>query len=255
MEQWRDQGLVLAARPHGESGAVVSVLTEGHGRYNGYVRGGQGSRQRGTLQPGTLVSVDWGARVADSLGTFVLEPERQLAPHLMDDPLKLGALGAACSLCDSALPEREGHPGLYHGLVALLDMMDSEAWGAAYVMWELALLRELGFGINLTRCAGGGDPAHLAWVSPKSGCAVSEEAAGPWKDRLLPLPAFLKPVRGEAGPAEVLKGLRMTGHFLEHWVYAQHSRGIPDDRLRFEERFARYVDRILPPEAAESRAE
>lgn len=242
MEQWRDQGIVLAARPHGESGAVVSVLTEQHGRHNGYVRGGQGGRQRAVLQPGTLVAAEWGAQVANSLGAFTLEAERQAASVLMDDPLKLGALMSACALCDAALPEREGHPGLYHGFVALLDMMDSELWGAGYVIWEISLLRELGFAIDLTRCAAGGDAADLAWVSPKSGCAVSDAAAGPWKERLLPLPAFLKPQRGPADEAEVLKGLRMTSYFLEHWVFTHHSRGIPDDRLRFEERFARQVD-------------
>lgn len=244
MDQWRDNGIVLAARAHGESGAVVSVLTENHGRHNGYVRGGQSTRQRGALQPGTLVDAVWSSRVADGLGAFTLESERQVASHFMDDPLRLGALAAACALCDAALPEREGHAGLYHGFIALLDMMDGEAWGAAYVMWEIALLRELGFAVDLTRCAAGGDAADLAWVSPKSGCAVSEGAAGPWKEKLLPLPAFLQPRRGDAGPDEVLKGIQMTGYFLEHWVFAHNSRGIPDDRLRFGERFARYVEKF-----------
>lgn len=244
MEQWRDKGIILSARPHGESGAVVSLLTENHGRHNGYVRGGQSSRQRGILQPGTLVAADWASRVDDGLGNYLLEPERQIATHLMDDPLKLGALMAACALCDAALPEREGHPGLYHGFIALTEILDSEAWGAAYVLWELALLRELGFAVDLTRCAAGGDAGDLAWVSPKSGCAVSEEKAGPWKDRLLPLPEFLKPIRGEASPTEILKGLNLTAYFLEHWVFAQHRSGIPADRLRFGERFARYVEKI-----------
>jgi DNA repair protein RecO (recombination protein O) len=193
--------------------------------------------------------MEWTSRTADSLGAFALEPERQAAAVLMDDPLKLGALAAACALCDAALPEREGHPGLFHGFIALLDMMDGEAWGAAYVMWEIALLRELGFAIDLTRCAAGGDAAGLAWVSPRSGRAVSDEMAGPWKEKLLPLPAFLKPQRGGAEAGEVLKGLRLTAYFLEHWVFTHHSRGIPDERLRFEERFARYVER---PEGADS---
>lgn len=244
MQQWRDKGIILSARPHGESGAVISLLTEEHGRHNGYVRGGQSSRQRAMLQPGTLVAAEWASRVEDGLGNFTLEPENQIATTLMDDPLKLGALMAACSLCDAALPEREGHPGLYHGFLALINMMDHEAWGAAYVMWELALLRELGFAVDLTRCAAGGDPAHLTWVSPKSGRAVSEEKAGPWKDKLLPLPEFLKPIRGNADPEEILKGLNLTGYFLEYWVFAQHRSGIPADRLRFGERFARYVEKI-----------
>lgn len=245
MEQWRDRGIILAARPHGEAGAVVSLLTAEHGRHNGYVRGGQSSRQRSILQAGTMVSADWSTRVSEGLGAFTLEPERQVAADLMDDPLKLGALLAACALCDAALPEREGHPGLYHGFVALLSLMaEADTWGAAYVMWELALLRELGFAVDLTRCAAGGDPATLAWVSPKSGCAVSADKAGPWQDKLLPLPAFLKPERGVADAAEILKGLQLTGYFLEHWVFAQHREGIPADRLRFGERFARFVGKI-----------
>lgn len=245
MEHWQDQGIVLAARPHGESGAVVSILTETHGRHNGYVRGGQSSRQRAALQAGTVVQIDWQTRTSDSLGTFTLEPVRQSAALLMDDALKLGALSAACALCDAALPEREGHPGLFHGFVALLDMMDTEAWGAGYVMWELALLRELGFAVDLSRCAAGGDAGRLAYVSPKSGCAVSEEMAGPWKEKLLRLPAFLKPQRGVADEEEVLSGLRMTGYFLEHWVFTHHHKGVPEERLRFEERYIRHCDNVV----------
>ena len=241
MENWRDQGIVLAARPHGESGAVVSVLTKNHGRHAGYVRGGQSSRNRPTIEPGTLVSALWSARVADSLGAFTFEPERSLAAGVMDDPLKLGALLSACALCDAALPEREGHPGLFHGLLALFETMDSEDWGVTYIFWEIALLRELGFGLELTKCAGGGDAATLAWISPKSGRAVSQAAAAPYREKLLPLSDFLKPGGSSTAPEEILAGLRMTGHFLEHWVFAQHTSGVPEARLRFGERFSRYV--------------
>lgn len=241
MEQWSDQGIVLSVRPHGESGAIATLLTESHGRHAGYVRGGQSSRLRGVLERGSVVSVQWSARVSDSLGAYVLEQERNPAAAFMDDPLKLGALMAACSLCEAALPEREGHAGLYYGLIALMEAMDSEIWGAAYVMWEIALLRELGFGINLTRCAGGGDANQLAYVSPKSGHAVSREAGEPYKDKLLALPGFLAPQKGDINDEEVYKGLCLTGYFLEHWVFTHHSKGVPEQRLRFQERFARYL--------------
>jgi len=240
MEQWQDQGIVLSARPHGENGAVVSLLTEGHGRHAGYVRGAHSSKMRGMLEPGNLVGVNWQTRVDGNLGTYALEQDRNLAGALMDDPLKLGALLAACSLCDAALPEREGHPGLFHGFLALMESMDSELWGATYVMWEIALLRELGFGLNLTRCAGGGSSDTLMWVSPKSGHAVSAEAGAPYKEKLLPLPAFLRPQRGEVTPEEILKGIALTGYFIEHWVFAQHRSGPPEERLRFQERFEKY---------------
>ncbi len=242
MKLWRDQGIVLSVRQHGENGGVVSVLTETQGRHVGYVRGVSSSKMRGLLERGNLVSVEWSARTHDELGSFKLEQERHITAGLMGDKLKLGALLSACSLCDRALAEREVHAGLFHGFLALLDIMDMDEWGAAYVMWEIALLRELGFAINLTRCAAGGDSETLSYVSPKSGCAVSEAAAAPYKEKLLPLPAFLKPEQGSACDAEVLKGLQMTGYFLNHWVFAQHTQGIPEDRLRFEERFAKTVD-------------
>lgn len=241
MEQWRDQGFVLAVRAHGEGGAVVSVLTEHHGRHAGYVHGAQSSSKRGMLQPGTLLSIDWKSRVADQLGTITMEQERGLPHGILDDPLRLSALLSACALCDAALPEREGHEGLFHGFKTLIEMMDQEIWGAAYVFWEIALLKELGFGLDLTRCAGGGDAKTLAYVSPKSGRAVSYAAAEPYKDKLLELPSFLKPNGGPLDSEEIAKGIKMTGHFMEHWVFAHHTKGVPDPRLRFETRYAKHV--------------
>ena len=244
MEQWQDQGIVLSARSHGESGAVVSVLTENHGRHAGYVRGAQSSKMRGVLEPGNLVGVHWQTRTEGNLGTYTLEQERYLASGLMNDSLKLGALLAACSLCDAALPEREGHAGLFHGFLALVEALDNDIWGASYVMWEITLLKELGFALNLTRCAGGGDATALAYISPKSGQAVSADAGEPYKDKLLPLPAFLTPQRGAVIQEEVLKGVRMTGYFLEHWVFNHHSRGVPEQRRRFQERLARHCEKL-----------
>lgn len=240
MENWRDQGIVLGVRPHGESGAVVALLTENYGRHAGYVHGAQSAKKRAMMEPGTLVDAQWSARTADSLGHYALEPARGLTGSFLDDPLRLGALLSACALCDEALPEREGHPGLFHGLRTMLQALESDHWGAVYVMWEIAFLRELGFGLDLQRCAGGGDASTLTHVSPKSGRAVSADKAAPYLDKLLILPDFLTPRGGEGGDDEVVKGLRMTGHFLEHWVFAHHSRGVPEARLRFEARYAKY---------------
>jgi len=241
MEQWRDQGIVLSARPHGESCAIVSLLTENYGRHKGYVRGGQSSRLRASLEPGSVVSAAWTSRVSDNMGAYVLEQESHSAAGMLHDPLRLGALLSACALCEVALPERETHSGLYHGMRALMDTLQGEVWGAAYVIWEIALLRELGFALNLSRCAGQGDPETLIYVSPKSGHAVSEAAGAPYKEKLLILPGFLRPQRLEVTDEDILAGLRMNSHFLENWVFAQHTRGIPDERLRFEERFAKTV--------------
>lgn len=241
MEEWRDQGYVLAIRPHGEGGAVASILTENHGRHAGYVYGAQSSKRRAILEPGTWVAVEWKSRVEGQLGNYTLEQKGGLPFGLLDDPLKLSAMLSACSLCDSALPEREGHAGLYHGFQTLIGMFDNPVWGAAYIYWEIALLKELGFGLDFTKCAGGGDARTLAYISPKSGRAVSTAAAEPYKDKLLELPSFLKPGGGFPDDVEIHKGLKMTGHFLEHWVYAQHTKGVPEPRLRFESRYAKHV--------------
>lgn len=237
MEQWQDRGIVLAVRPHGESGAVVSVLTENYGRHAGYFRGAHSAKNRGSLEPGNLADIRWQSRIAENLGTFSIELAQSYAPRVMNDPLRLAALQSACALCDQSLPEREGHPGLFHGFVALLETLESEHWGAAYVMWEIALLRELGFSLELTRCAGGGDASRLYWVSPKTGRAVSEEKGKPYMEKLLPMPAFLKPGGGSDAPEEVHIGLKMTGYFFEHWAFAHHTTGVPEARLRFQERF------------------
>lgn len=245
MEIWSDQGIVLSARSHGEGGAVVSVLTESHGRHAGYVHGARSSKLRGMVEPGTLVTFEWKARIADQLGTMIFDGGRNLAGLILDDPLKLAALLSACSLCDAALPEREGHPSLFRGMKALLETLQTEIWGAAYVLWEIAFLRELGFGMDLGRCVAGGDSGTLAYVSPKSGCAVSLQEGNPYRDKLLALPQFLRPLasRGVGGgvgePEDVAVGLKMTGYFLQNWVFAHHSGGVPEARLRFESLFVK----------------
>jgi len=239
MEIWKDQGIVLSVRPHGENGAVVTLLTEQHGRHMGYVRGAHSSRVRGILQIGNLVSAEWGSRVSDSMGTYELELHSALAASVMDDSLRLGALLSACALCDAALPERESHCGLFYGILALLQTLETENWAPTYVMWEMAFLRELGFGMDLTKCAAGGDAKTLTHISPKTGRAVSAKAAEPYMDKLLLLPHFLRPARSGGDDADVLTGLQMTAYFLEHWAFVHHTQGLPESRVRFQERFAR----------------
>lgn len=190
------------------------------------------------LEAGNVCDAHWQARVEGSLGTLNLELSRSGAARIMQDPLKLAALQSACSLCDHALPEKEGHPGLYHGFIALLDILESDVWAPAYVMWEIALLKELGFSLDLSKCAGGGDDGSLAYVSPKTGRAVSLEAGRIYKDKLLPLPSFLKPQGGPGDGDDILLGLQLTGFFLEHWVFAHHTRGLPEARQRLRLRFA-----------------
>lgn len=246
MEHWSDQGIVLSARPHGEGGAVVALLTESHGRHAGYVHGGMSSKKRAMLEPGSQVKAEWQSRVSDNLGSYALEPDRGLSPEILDNSLKLAALLSACSLCDAALPEREGHAGLYHGLSALIEMLEGDHWGPAYIMWEIQLLKELGFRLELDKCAGGGDVETLCYVSPKSGRAVSKAQAAPYKEKLLELPNFLRPaaMRTEQNDEEdVMIGLKMTAYFLEHWVFSHHTKGVPESRVLFETRYNTVINR------------
>ena len=224
MESWKDQGVVLAARPHGESGAIVSILTEEQGRH-----------------AGSLVDICWNARVSDSLGSFQLELQRNYSARVLSDPIKLSAIQSACALCDQGLPEREKHPGLFYGLLALLDSLGEDIWGAAYIMWEIAFLKELGFSLDLTKCAGGGSADDLCYVSPKTGRAVSKSAGEPYKDKLIELPEFLKPSGSYDDIKDVQKGLKMTGYFLVHWAFSHHTQGVPETRLRFQERVENMV--------------
>ncbi|MBX2833544.1 MAG: DNA repair protein RecO [Micavibrio sp.] len=241
MDKWQDQGIVLGVRAHGENGGIVQLLTPSQGRVAGYVRGARSSKMRGTLEIGSVVDANWQSRTDDGLGTYMLELHKSYAAVVMGDAVKLSAMQSACALCAWGLPEREAHDGLYYGLLALFDQFESPVWGAAYIMWEIAFLKELGFSLDLTACAGGGDDRTLAYVSPKTGRAVSHSAGAPYKDKLLKMPDFLKPQGGEPDEEEVAKGLDMTGYFLEWWVFAHHSHGIPPQRLLFAERFARSV--------------
>lgn len=238
--EWTDQGIVLSSRPHGETAAVVTLLAREHGRHAGLVMGGRSSRQRGNTEPGSVVAVRWRGRLAEHLGTYTLESVRGYAAGLLDDPPRLAALTSACALVEAALPERQPHPALYDGLCALLEVLDgAPAWAEAYVRWEVGLLAELGFGLDLERCAVRGDITdtneYLAYVSPRTGRAVSVSAGEPFRDRLLPLPGFLIG-RGLGGAEEAAAGLRLTGHFLERHVL---NAPLPPARERLAERLKR----------------
>jgi len=237
--EWADEGIVLSARRHGESAAVVHLLTRAHGRHAGLVRGGAGPRGRGLYQTGNRVSARWRARLAEHLGAFTGELIQAHAAALIDDPLRLSALSAACAVADATLPERQPYPTLFDALAALIDTLHgSTQWPAAYVRWELGLLDVLGFGLDLGACAATGRNDDLAYVSPKTGRAVSLAAGAPYRDRLLPLPGFLIG-RGGADAAAVRDGLRLTGWFLDRHVFAPHNRRMPPARERFVERFSR----------------
>ncbi|RXV60449.1 DNA repair protein RecO [Roseovarius sp. A46] len=231
--EWRDQGILLGSRHHGETSVIIEVFTPEHGRHAGVVRGGASRRMAPVLQTGAQVDVEWRARLEDHLGTFRVEPLKSRA-WVMGDRLALAGLNAVCALLRFTLPEREAHGKLYRKSMILLDLLDQpDIWPLAYLNWEMALLEEMGFGLDLRRCAVMGEKANdLSYISPKTGRAVSRAGAGDWADRLLPLPPCLLG-DGPAPDTEIVQGLDVTGHFLRHHL-APHlgDKPLPDARSR-----------------------
>jgi DNA repair protein RecO (recombination protein O) len=220
-------------RGHGESGAVLELFTRQHGRHLGLVYGGRSRKLRPILQMGNHVEATWKARLADHLGHFTIELRRSFAAQVMDDPAALAAMTSMTALA-RLLPERDPHPGLFEVTLFVLGFLDDRAvWPALVVRWELALLDELGFGLELSSCAATGQINDLIYVSPKTGRAVSAEAGAPYKDRLLVLPRFLsKQASGETTEADVRAGFALTGHFLEARVLRPRDQQMPDARGR-----------------------
>jgi len=238
--EWHDEGIILGVRKHGETAAIVSLLTREHGRHMGLVRGGQSRRRQGLLQPGNLVSAGWRARLAEHLGTFTLETGRDFAADVLDDGLRLKALSALTALLESTLAEQDPQPQIYAlslGMIQRLVLAEAKgaelAWLGDYVRWEVDLLRNIGFGLDLGTCAATGTTEELIYVSPRSGRAVSAAAGAPWREKLLDLPGFLgDPDAVPASLGEISDGLRLTGHFLKRHQFSADSQRSPAARDR-----------------------
>ena len=235
---WRADGILLAVRRHGESSAILELFTAEHGRHLGVVRGGASRRMAPLLQVGAQLDATWRARLEGHLGSYTVELRRGRAADAMEDRVALAGLSSVCALLSFALPEREAHGALYARSMALLDGLGAARWGQAYLAWELALLEEMGFGLDLGACAVTGATEGLAYVSPRTGRAVSRAGAGAWAERLLPLPGL---IAGQAeAPGDLAAGLRLTGHFLgQHLAPALGDRQIPPAR----DRLARLLSR------------
>jgi DNA repair protein RecO (recombination protein O) len=238
--EFTDSAIVLSARPHGETSAILEVLSREHGRHLGLVRGGASRRLKPVLQPGNSVHVHWRARLGEHLGSFVPELSRARAGEMLESRDALLGLNAFASIAAAALPEREGHAPVFDAATILLDAMlhdDLAHWGALYVRWEAGLLDELGFGLDLTRCAATGVTEDLIYVSPRTGRAVSRDAGAVYKERLFALPSFLLGTQNATPQAaDILAGLRLTSHFLLDRVLMPHGREMPAARLRLDER-------------------
>ena len=235
---WTDDGIVLSARRHGENAALVQLLTKGHGRHAGLVRGGASRKNMGVYQPGNRVAARWRARLSEHLGTLNCELVQAYAAEVLGDADSLAGLSAACAVAEAALPERQPHEPVFAGLLAVVEHLATDsAWPAIYVRWEIGLLANLGFGLDLRRCAATGEIQDLVYVSPKSGRAVSRSAGAAYRDRLLPLPGFLTGGT-HATENDVVDGLRLTGHFLSRHVFGPQNHGLPAARVRLYERLS-----------------
>jgi len=234
--EFTTQGYVLSVRRHGETSAIIDVLTPDKGRHAGLVRGGVSRKMRPVLQPGNLVRVSWHARLSEHLGNFTVEAIDARAAQLMDDRLALSALNAACALTLAVLPEREPHKSVYNAFAVMIEHMDDpDIWPALYVKWEAGLLDAMGYGLDLSKCAASGSNDNLTHVSPRTGRAVSASEAEPYLDKLLPLPGFLIGRKGVM-PGAIKDGLALTGYFIESRILWPADRQLPDARARMIDR-------------------
>jgi DNA repair protein RecO (recombination protein O) len=232
--QWTDEGVVIGARKHGESALILEAMTHRHGRHFGLVHGGRSKSMRPVLQAGNTVHATWRARLDEHLGTFTLEAGTMRAARFLENPLALYGLGALATLL-RFLPERDPYPALYEMLTVLVDHLEEhEVAPALFVRFEVAILAELGFGLDLARCAATGSCEDLVYVSPKSGRAVSAAAGEPYRDRLLPLPGFLTGrSRQDPDPADIAAGFALTDFFLRQHVFEPRGQLPPEERARF----------------------
>jgi DNA repair protein RecO (recombination protein O) len=230
--EFEDDAFVLSARAFGESGAIVELLTANHGKYAAHVAGGASRRIKPFLQAGARVIVKYRARVSEQLGSAAIEPVGEGPSALFDDPLALAGLAAAAAVAGGALPEREPHAGAFYAFEALSAVLTNlDIWPAVFVRFEAGLLEELGFGLDLSKCAATGVTDDLIYVSPRTGRAVSRAAGEAYRDRLLALPPFLLGAQSGLSVGDVGAGLTLTGHFLESFVFAVLNRPLPPARM------------------------
>jgi DNA repair protein RecO (recombination protein O) len=236
--EWSDDAIVLAARRHGETDIILETLTREHGRHLGLVHGGASRRVKSALLAGNSLNVGWRARLAEQLGSFVIELQRERAGAIFESREALIGLNAFAAIAREVLPERVPHATVYDAAEILLDAIVSSEflhWAPLYVRWEIGVLDALGFGLDLSQCAATGQSHDLRYVSPRSGRAVSFDAGEPYRERLFKLPAFLLE---SAGPSieqeEIQAGLRLSAYFLQERVLGPHQQQIPAARSRLD---------------------
>ena len=236
---WRDEAIFLSSKPYGEKGAIIQVLTKNHGRYAGFIYGGQARSTRAILQSGTLLEIEWQAKLSDQLGFIKINHSKSISSLWLDDPIRLSGISSACGLIDLCLPDRAPHPEVFIGLKVFLETLDHDDWPIIYFYLEKGLLSSLGFGLDLTQCAVTGETAYLTYVSPKTGRAVSEFSGQAYKERLLNLPSFMCQNWAGDPPADqesYKQAYDLMGYFLEKHIFHAQNRAMPIVRERFAEK-------------------
>ncbi|MDV7341473.1 DNA repair protein RecO [Terasakiella sp. A23] len=234
---WTDLGIVLSTRKHGENSVIASLLTRGHGRHSGLVRGGAGKRLAPLLQPGNLLRVEWKGRLDEHLGTYQIEAEESFSAKAITNRDRLANLNTLCAMCEACLVERQSVEGIFGASLILLNMLEeTRLWPEVYHRWELGLLNELGFGLDLTSCAATGQTGDLIYISPKTGRAVSREAGEPYKTKLFPLPYHLLVDEVKPTKKDLLSVFEVTEYFISKHILAPVGKKIPPARKRFIDR-------------------
>ena len=228
--EWREEGIVLGVRRQGETSAVAEIMTRARGRHLGLVRGGRSRKLQPVLQPGNQVEATWRARLDEHLGFMTVEPVQLRAAHLMESAIGLHGIQLLAAHI-RLLPERDAHPRLYDAIQTIVAHLEEPLLAGALILrFEVMLLEDLGFGLDLETCAASGRRDDLVYVSPKSGRAVSREAGEPWKDRLLPLPGFLVGADETLDGDSLIQGFRMTRFFLARHVWEPRAIDEPVSR-------------------------
>jgi DNA repair protein RecO (recombination protein O) len=231
--EWRSVGILLAARKHGETSLIIDTFCPGHGRYLGVVKGGASRKFAPILQVGAQLDLTWKARLQDHLGSFKVELVRARTVHAMSDRILAAGLTSVSTILSRVLPERQAYDNFYRTTEDLLDLLNQpNIWPIAYLRWELELLTVLGYGLDLSKCAVSGSTEKLRYVSPRTGRAISEQAAGEWVSKLLHLPSII--LKGSGNSDSIIDGLKLTGYFLTKKVFNELSVRSPvSERQRF----------------------
>ncbi len=232
-----DEAIILSLRKYGESSGIACMLTAQNGLYKGFVRSAFGKKSRGIYQPGNLVEMTWKSRLSENLGSFTCELLQSNAAILLTCPRRLSALSSICTMIENTLPERDAAPEFYQHLIHLIELLKSNGnWQAVYIMLEVEILTNSGFGLDLSECAATGTTENLRYISPKSGRAVSEAAGEPYKNKLFTIPEFfLNQEQEDISVEEINNGLKICAYFLEKYIFTPHNTKLPAARLRFGE--------------------